>query len=123
MSKKSGIFVVYINKNDQMNTQEVIQKGKVSLEVSEHFVDQFKMRFGMQVNVKDSFQRAKQVNYDNCIKYGRAIAERVMGKLQYEPNQVLYINSYYDQVFVVDFATKQLVTTYKLSEAKSHYEI
>ena len=39
----------------------------------------------------------------------------------YEPNQKLYINTYYDQVFVVDFNTNMLVTTYKLSEVKSQY--
>ena len=106
-----------------MSTQEVIKKGKVNLTVSEHFVEQFNLRFGMTVNVVDSFQRSKQVNRDNCIKFGKTITERVMGKLMYEPNQALYINSYYDQVFVVDFHTNLLVTTYKLSEAKSHYQV
>jgi hypothetical protein len=106
-----------------MNTQEVIKKGKVNLTVTEHFVDQFKLRFGMTVNVVDSFQRAKQVNRDNCIKFGKTISERLYGFLQYAPNQTMYVNAYYDQVFVVDFATKRLVTTYKLSEAKSHYQV
>tara|TARA_R110000787_G_scaffold224378_1_gene332548 strand:- start:296 stop:616 length:321 start_codon:yes stop_codon:yes gene_type:complete len=104
-----------------MNTQEIIKKGKVNLEVSQHFVDQFKLRFGMDVNVRDSFQRAKQVNRDNAMKFGKTIMERTIGKLMYEPNQKLYINTYYDQVFVVDFNTNMLVTTYKLSEVKSQY--
>ena len=109
--------------NNTMTANEVIATSKVKLTVSEHFVEQLYERFGMTINVKDSFTRAKQVNIYNCNKFGKTIAERVIGKHKYEPNQKLYVNSYYDQVFVVDFATNMLVTTYKLSEAKSQYEI
>ena len=106
-----------------MSTEETIIKGKLKLTASSHFIDQLQNRFGIEVNVKDSFLRAKQANNQNAIKFGKTIADRVYAKAQYEPNQKLYINTYYDQVFVVDFSTNMIVTTYKLSEAKSKYSL
>ena len=106
-----------------MKNQETIIKGKATLTASHHFIEQLHNRFGISINAKDSFLRAKQVNTQNSIKFGKTIANRVYAKMQYEPNQKLYINAYYDQVFVVDFHTNMIVTTYKLSEAKSEYQL
>ena len=100
-----------------------ITKNKLKLSVSDHAIEQFNLRFGTTVNLIDSFIRSKQANLQNSNRFGKVIAERVYAKIKYTPNQSLYVNSFTDQVFVVDFHTNAIVTTYKLSEAKSHYEL
>lgn len=109
------------NQSNLFQVNEKVQKGKATLTVDEHFVDQLKDRFGMNINVRDSFARAKQVNSQNALKFGKVIAERAYAKQRYEAHQSLFVNTYYDQVFVVDFALNVIVTTYKLSTAKPQY--
>ena len=100
-----------------------ITKNKLSVSVSEHAIEQFNLRFGTAVNMSESFIRSKQATLQNSIKFGKVISERVFAKIKYTPSQSLYINTFTDQVFVVDYHTSTIITTYKLSEAKSHYEL
>ncbi len=106
-----------------MSTDQIISKGKSQLRVDQHFIDQFKLRFGIDVNLDDSFARSKQLNNQNAAKYGKTMAQRVYRTSRDNEYHKFYVNLFYDQVFLVDFATKTLVTTYKLSTAKSWYEM
>lgn len=101
-----------------------ITKGKQDFTITDHVIERFQEKFGMTVKVfTDSFTRSKCVTHSNCQKFGKTIANRLYAFSQYKPNQAMYVNAYYDQVIIVDYATKSLVTTYKLSKATEFYNL
>lgn len=101
-----------------------ITKGKQDFTVSDHVIERFAEKFGMNIkSFTDSFTRSKCVTHSNCQKFGKTIANRLYAFSQYKPNQAMYVNAYYDQVIIVDYASKKLVTTYKLSNAKAEYNV
>ena len=104
-------------------TYTTLKKGNLELRVCQHLFDRLEEKFNLKGKLHDSFSRSKEVTQQNSARFGKTIANRAYSKIKYGTSQKLFVNTYFDQVYIVDVATKVLVTTYRLSTAKPWYEV
>lgn len=98
-------------------------KENVQLKATSHLRDKIYEKFGLQLNVRQSLNGAVEVTEENAHlfknAYGRVFIDRVRNQNKYTPQQSFYINIDTDQVFVIDWNTQVIVTTYRFSNAKN----
>lgn len=95
-----------------------LSKNQNTFELTFHSQERLSQKFSNLTpnQVQDSFVRSKMINMQNVHKYNPVFKTRLQKKLNSEPNNQIFVNPYYDIVFIVDTVSKQVVTTYNYSD-------
>ena len=104
--------------------KNIQRKVQTNFELTKHVGERAYERFNLSLDrVQEIVQRSKTVNLQNNWNFGEAIAKRAFGMAN-DPTCTCYlrVNTFFDAVFVIDQHDNAVVTTYKLSEAKTYQQ-
>lgn len=105
--------------------KNIQRKVQTNFELTKHVGERAYERFNMSLEqVQQIVQRSKTVTLANNWHFNsEAIAKRAFGMAN-DPTCKCYlrVNTFFDAVFVIDQTDQSVVTTYKLSEAKTYQD-
>ena len=95
-----------------------LSKNNNHFSFTDHVQERLEEKFSKLTTnqIEDSFKRSKMINMQNVHKYNPVFRTRLQKKLNFEPNNQILVNPYYDIVFIIDTHQKNIVTVYNYSD-------